>query len=76
MGRYAKQAKLVCNVPFRHAIDHFLKETVDHYFCPGNKWHSYLNDKHDKFLVSTVSKVLDMSKKRFSKFFFMNTKKE
>jgi hypothetical protein len=76
IGRYAKEARLVWNAPLQHKADHFLKEALDHYFGPRNKWHFYSNDKQNILLVSRVSMVIDKLRKRLSKFSFMQVKKE
>ena len=76
MGRYAKEARLVWNMPFQHEADLFLKEALDHYFGPGKPWHFYSIDKQNRVLVSKVSKVIDRLRKRLSKFSFMKEKKE
>ena len=76
MGRYAKEARLVWNMPFQHEADLFLKEALDHYFGPGKPWHFYSIDKQNKVLVSKVSKVIYMMRKRLSNFSFMKEKKE
>jgi hypothetical protein len=76
MGRYAKEARLVWNMPFQHEVDLFLNEALDHYFGTGKPWHFYSIDKQNRVLVSKVSKVIDMMRKRLSKFSFMKEKKE
>ena len=76
IGRHANEVRLDWNAPLHHEADHYLKEALDHYFGPGNKWHFYANDKKTILLVNKVSKVLGMLKKRLSKFFFLKTKKE
>lgn len=76
IGKYAMEARLVWNAPLQHEADPFLKESLDHYFGPGNKWHFYSNDKKNRVLVNRVSKVIDRLRKRLSKFSFMKLMKE
>ena len=76
MGRYAKEARLVGNLPLQHEVDLFLKEAMDHHFGPGKPKHLYSIDKQNKVLVSRVSKVIERLRKRLSKFSFMKEKKE
>jgi hypothetical protein len=44
IGRYAKEARLVWNVPLQHEADPFLTESLDQHFGPS-KWHFYSADK-------------------------------
>ena len=76
IGRYAKEARLVWNMPLQHEADAFLKESLDQHFGPGNKWHFYSVDKRNRPLVTRISKVIDRLKLRVSKFSFMKAKKE
>jgi hypothetical protein len=50
-------------------------ESLDQHFGPGKPWHFYSIDKHNRLLVSRVSKAIDKLKNRLSKFFFMKMKK-
>jgi len=73
--RYAKEVILVWNAPLQHEADHILKESMDQHFGLA-KWHFYSVDKKNRPLVSRISKVIDMLKKRLFNVSFMKAKKE
>ncbi len=75
IGRYAKEARIVWNAPLKHEADSFLKESMDQHFGLA-KWHFYSVDKKNIPLVSRISKVIDMLKKRLFNVSFMKAKKE
>ena len=74
MGRYAKEARIVWNVPLQHEADPFLTEALNHYFAKEGRWHFYSTDKTNRPLVNYISKVIDKLKKRLSRFTFMKGK--
>ena len=73
--RYANEARLVWNEPFLHELDAFLTEYLNTHLGEGKSWHFYNVDKHQRPLVSFVSKVVDRLMKCISKFPFMRAKK-
>ena len=60
----------------QHEADEFPKECLDHYYGEGKEWHFHSNDKQRRPLVSFVSRVIDRLMKCFSKFAFLNAKKD
>jgi hypothetical protein len=74
MGRYAKEARIVWNVPLQHEADPFLTEALNHYFAKDGRWHFYSTDKTNRPLANYISKVIDKLKKRLSRFTFMKGK--
>ena len=75
IGSYAKEAIRVWNAPLLHEADPFISEALDQHLEEESKWHFYSVDKRSRPLVSRISKVIDMLKKRISKFSFIKAKK-
>ena len=69
------EAIIVWNAPLQHEADHFLTESLNHFFGPGEKWHFHSVDPRIRPLASVISKVIDKLRKRVLKFSSMNEKK-